>query len=333
MQPKVSIIIPAYNAEKTLKRCLDSVFAQDFDSYEVILVNDGSKDGTLEVARKFEKYPNFVLIDQLNRGVARARWEGIKVSKGDYLSFVDSDDFIAPNMVFKMYKKAIETNAEIVVCCFGIVGDKKMPLREYSTIWESGREATGRLLRGGVSGTLWDKLFKKELIGEEEYFKTFDLSYGEDVLLVALTIPKARIVTYMNEVLYYKVWTPDSLTQSPSLKALGDYAKARKAVYEIVDSMNFPKDILNKITFYYAERLLYIMKTLHKFDSNSEVKDLKNCVRKQMIALPLKLSLKEGRYLQQFAFLSVKIGVFDFVFSVWEHPLFYPIRLLKRAIN
>jgi len=74
MNPKISIIIPAYNAEKTLKRCLASVFAQDFDGYEVILVNDGSTDATSSIAREFERKQNFSQIDQENCGSARARF-------------------------------------------------------------------------------------------------------------------------------------------------------------------------------------------------------------------------------------------------------------------
>ncbi|MGI6104567.1 MAG: glycosyltransferase family 2 protein [Raoultibacter sp.] len=112
--PAISVIVPAYNTQDYLGRCLDSILAQSFEDYEVIFVNDGSSDGSLQV---FESYlPRFKrarLVSQDNQGVSRARNAGIAVAKGSYISFIDSDDWIAPSMLQTLYAAITETKSDI----------------------------------------------------------------------------------------------------------------------------------------------------------------------------------------------------------------------------
>ena len=96
--PKISLIIPVYNVEKYIHKTLDSVLAQTFTDYEVIMINDGSTDGSLAVLKEYaSKYENFKLIDQNNCGLSRARNVGVNAAVGDYIAFLDSDDFLAPD--------------------------------------------------------------------------------------------------------------------------------------------------------------------------------------------------------------------------------------------
>ena len=98
MKPAVSIVVPVYNVEAYLEKCLDSLVNQNFDNYEVIIVNDGSTDKSKEIAQRYEnKYSNVVLIDQKNKGLGGARNTGIEAVKGEYILFVDSDDYIHPD--------------------------------------------------------------------------------------------------------------------------------------------------------------------------------------------------------------------------------------------
>ncbi len=102
--PKISIIIPCYNQKKYIKECLDSVLAQTFDDYEVIIVNDGSTDGSLSVISEYiKKYPNFILINQSNQGVMRARNNGILSANGKYIYPLDADDVITPDCLAASY--------------------------------------------------------------------------------------------------------------------------------------------------------------------------------------------------------------------------------------
>ena len=118
MTPFVTFVVPVYNAEKTLRKCLDSLVCQTQQNIEVLLVNDGSSDSSESIAKEYtERYPQlFSLINKENGGVSSARNLGIEIAKGEYLGFIDSDDYVDPDFAELMYKKAKETDADIVVC-------------------------------------------------------------------------------------------------------------------------------------------------------------------------------------------------------------------------
>ncbi|MEA5027112.1 MAG: glycosyltransferase [Erysipelotrichaceae bacterium] len=115
---KVSVIIPVYNVEKYLERCLDSLVRQTIDSYELIIINDGSTDQSLSICESYQnRYPQLISIyNKVNGGLSDARNYGLIYAKGDFLAFIDSDDWIDQNMLSVMYDKALENDADIAVC-------------------------------------------------------------------------------------------------------------------------------------------------------------------------------------------------------------------------
>lgn len=115
-----SVIVPVYNVETYLLRCLDSIMDQDFEDYEVIIVDDGSTDGSGKLADQYaEKYPKRIqVIHQKNQGLGGARNTGIEAAQGDYYLFVDSDDTIEPNALSELWHKVSQTGAQII--CFGM---------------------------------------------------------------------------------------------------------------------------------------------------------------------------------------------------------------------
>lgn len=117
MTPKISIIIPAFNEEKNISRCLDSVLNQTFTDFEVICIDDGSSDSTFEIIRNYSKKDSRIIsLNNPQKGVSSARNFGIDNSKGDYIGFVDSDDFIQPQMYEFLYKAVTENNCDFSVC-------------------------------------------------------------------------------------------------------------------------------------------------------------------------------------------------------------------------
>ena len=123
---KVSIIVPIYKTEKYLKRTLDSLTNQTLDEVEIICVNDGSPDNSLQILKEYkEKYAdkNIVIIDKKNEGVWKARIDGIKVATGEYIAFTDSDDYVEPDFVEKLYNNAKENSADIAICGFKRIDD------------------------------------------------------------------------------------------------------------------------------------------------------------------------------------------------------------------
>ena len=107
--PTVSIIIPVYNVEKFLRKCLTSLVEQTFQDREIIAVNDGSTDHSLDILREFEqKYDFITVIDQKNRGMSKARNRGLSLARGEYICFIDSDDYVAPNFLERLYNACVK---------------------------------------------------------------------------------------------------------------------------------------------------------------------------------------------------------------------------------
>ena len=115
---KVSVVVPVYNTEKYLDICLNSLVNQTIDDIEIIIVNDGSTDNSIKIIKKYMKqYPEkIVLLDQKNSGISVARNNGISIAKGEFIGFVDSDDFVELNMYENLYNAIKNTKSDIVVC-------------------------------------------------------------------------------------------------------------------------------------------------------------------------------------------------------------------------
>lgn len=134
MAPEISIIIPAYNEEKNIARCLNSVLAQTFESFEVICVDDGSTDGTVEIIKSFaEKDDRIILLKNPDKGVSSARNFGIENARGNYIGFVDSDDFIQPQMYEFLHRAVTENNCDFSVCKYKKTNEIKEKNFEYKT--------------------------------------------------------------------------------------------------------------------------------------------------------------------------------------------------------
>ena len=157
---KVSIIVPFYNVENYIEKCLQSLVNQTLEDVEIILVNDGSQDGTKEIAKQFvEKYPNKIIyLEKENGGLSDARNYAIPYAKGEYIAFLDSDDYVETNMYEEMYNKAKEENLDYVECDF---------LWEYpdKTLESKGKQYNNKkemFIHTRV--VAWNKLIKREIV-------------------------------------------------------------------------------------------------------------------------------------------------------------------------
>ena len=121
---KVSIIVPIYNAEKTVKRCIDSILNQSYKNFELLLINDGSKDQSLKVIKEY-KDKRIVVIDKKNEGVARTRNLGIEKATGDYIMFIDNDDYIDNDYVDTYVNEIINSKSDLVIGGYRRVNNKK----------------------------------------------------------------------------------------------------------------------------------------------------------------------------------------------------------------
>lgn len=237
MKDKVlSIIVPVYKAEKFLIRCTDSILNQTFSNIELILVDDGSPDHCPELCEKIAHKDHRVkVVHQKNSGVSVARNTGLNIATGDYITFVDSDDFIEPDMYEKMLKKAEEYQCDIVMCdCVKDNGTTAVPYTheirpgfyDYEQLKE---EYYPHLLMmenveypATISNCLL--LFKKELAANVRYLE--GVRFSEDLLFGAQLMYQARSFYYMKGENYYHYWmNMESATHTFAQDKWKDYLK------------------------------------------------------------------------------------------------------------
>ncbi|MBR3280731.1 MAG: glycosyltransferase family 2 protein [Clostridia bacterium] len=164
--PKVSIIVPVYNAEKTLDRCVNSILSSSYANIELVLVNDGSKDNSLSICNEFSKIDNRVIIvNQQNMGVSCARNNGILASSGEFITFVDADDYISKELIDKLLNKLIEYGVDLVISNAIDFDSNNQMIESFplvkSDIFISKEDITKEILHGRFfPSTIWGNLYK-----------------------------------------------------------------------------------------------------------------------------------------------------------------------------
>ena len=201
---KLSVIVPVYNASPYLHRCVDSLLAQGLleGEYEIILINDGSKDDSLEICRDYERqHPTIILVlTHENHGVAFTRNRGIKTAKGDYLCFVDADDYLIPGGYRYLIDSYLEESLDIL-SFWALTLDKKMKENFVEDFNVEGKiicETVGReFLKNDKQAFIWNSFYKRIFL-QEKQLDFENLSIGEDVLFnvgVYLKNPRLRVVS------------------------------------------------------------------------------------------------------------------------------------------
>lgn len=206
---KISIVIPVYNAEKYLRECLDSVADQTYSNIEVIMVNDGSKDGSEQICREYEqKDDRFHLISGPNHGASGARNIGLKRVTGDYVAFIDSDDWYDLDYLEYLLNGARKANADIFACDFKTNGE---PEYKWSDHTMSNQEALWQILMDGWCNRTPNKLYKRETLDGIPFPEGRDLC--EDASWTAQVLEKARICGRGSEAKYNIRLTEGSITR------------------------------------------------------------------------------------------------------------------------
>lgn len=209
-KPIISIIVPSYNVELYISRCLESIKNQSFSNFEVIVVDDGSQDNSPKIAQKIaESDMRFRVICQDNNGQGAARNRGIELAQGDYLSFVDSDDWVHKDYLLKLYDCIQTTKADIAMCNVVRVWDNGKR-KKNNNIYKRAEVITDTvqyLPRASMS--VWDKLFKKSLFDELRFPEK--MKFEDFALMPQILIRAKKIVTIEDE-LYYYFWRNGSTT-------------------------------------------------------------------------------------------------------------------------
>ena len=224
-KPLVSIIVPVYNAQNHIARCLESICAQSWQNIEVIVLNDGSKDQSLPVCEAFRaKDERIVLVDKANSGVSDTRNLGLKLASGKYVQFVDSDDWIEPDMYARFAAAITQYAPDMALCEFYYAfADHNEPStqhlqRAYYTKAQMEREIYPTMLYHapyysfGINPCCWSKVFKKELLEQCLYPVTPKVKIGEDAAFTYPCLLAAESLAYVDGCLYHYRNNAQSMT-------------------------------------------------------------------------------------------------------------------------
>ena len=237
--PKVSIIVPVFNVEKYLTKCLESLVSQTFSDIEIILVNDGSTDDSKKICEKFaSKDKRIIIINKENGGVSSARNLGIEHSKGKYISFVDSDDYIANDMIEFLVRNIERTDADISTCGHYDCYMNKDSIKKYhfknsneSGVLSSHQALQESLIGGKISLLPYDKLYKRELFDNIKF--PIGVIY-EDSAVIPKVMTQISKVYYSFSPKYYYVRRVNSITNSKFSYRNFDIIKVNKQNFEMV---------------------------------------------------------------------------------------------------
>lgn len=248
--PKVSVIVPIYNVEKYLEKCINSLLSQTLEDIQIILVNDGSKDNSGNIAREYEKNNKnrIIYVEKENGGLSDARNYGLKYATGDFIAFLDSDDYIEKNAYEEMYNKAIEENADYVECDFiwefpnKIRVDKQYPYKNKKEMLSF------------VRVVAWNKLIKRQLITDNNLEFPKGLRY-EDVEFTYKLIPFVNKFAYVNKPFIHYVQREGSIANVQNERT-AEIFTVLDNVIEFYKKNNIYEKYRDELEYNYARYLL-----------------------------------------------------------------------------
>lgn len=295
--PEYSIIIPIYNSEKYLARCISSVLEQSFDSFELLLVDDGSTDGSAVLCEQFKKNDARVkLICKENGGVSSARNKALEQARGRYIIFIDSDDFVEKEMltVFNKYE------ADLVLTGFSDFADGKITkiLVDDSEEWRIGTDDDIiKFLRTKGSVFVWGKKYKKEIIDKYHLRFRNDMKYSEDVIFNNEYILHTKSIINIEWSSYFHCqYKIDTLSSSGKYDSFSKRNRWRAIAYKQYQDYETVQEIYAKQMLYYAEKeISSLCKKKGKFiEIVKKVKEIieddffQYCIEKYSDLIPMK---------------------------------------------
>ena len=251
---KVSIIIPAYNSEKYIEKCLNSILGQSMTDFEIVVVNDGSTDSTGEILQKYHRtHPERItIIEQENMGQAKSRNKGLEVVTGEYVSFVDSDDHIHPDMLKELYEKAKEKDSDVAICDY-------IEIRPNQRVEQKGLHTKFDLKEAAVIAMPGpcNKLFKTSFLKKEK-FQFLEGHIYEDLATIPPLLSKANSVAYVEKPLYfYLIHAGSTMQQTEITPKMLDIFQALEEMEKGFEKKGNKEECRQAIEFMYIFHLLH----------------------------------------------------------------------------
>lgn len=226
MNSKISVIIPVYNTERYLARCLESIINQSLREIEIIIVNDGSPDNSQQIIEQFaQRDGRIIVINQPNGGLSKARNTGLSIAQGEYILHIDSDDWVEDNYLSDMYSIAKAENLDIVVSDIWIDYDNGnirylKDLRFTHSAIINNRQYLQGFLCGKISPNAWNKLLKRSLYHANNITHPEGISLGEDLATIPKLAYYAKRIGKLNQAYVHYIQNPHSITKENNIQKL-----------------------------------------------------------------------------------------------------------------
>ncbi|MBR4049433.1 MAG: glycosyltransferase family 2 protein [Clostridia bacterium] len=279
--PEISVIVPAYNVEKYLHACLDSILAQTFTDFELILIDDGSPDSSGKICDEYAEMDSRIRVfHQENQGQAAARNFGVSQAKAEWIHFVDSDDIIHPQMLEILYDCAIRTKCNISMC--GFVGGESVPdgfLEHIADYTVSKADVTDEYLVGLLKNdslcyhSVCAKIIKKDILLKIPFEAG---RTREDSAVVCQWLHETKNIAYIDKQMYFYVKNPTSTVHCKFSRKNFDSLWSFEQQMDFCDRVNFPRLKANLLCEYAVYHYILINKIKNENpDFNSYIEDLK----------------------------------------------------------
>lgn len=315
----VSVIVPIYNAQKYLDKCLESLLEQTLESIEIILVNDGSKDNSLQICKAYcAEHPNIKLIDKKNEGVSVARNTGIEHATGDYIGFVDPDDWVEPTMYENMYTTAINNNCNICMCNYfkdDKIGSSPKLFKftdEVLTRAEIIEDVVPHMIGIDdimprytyIMGSVWRCLYKKEFIAMHGLRFIKGISIMEDLLFSLEALLKSERVCFNHGVYYHYVQNPKSVLHAYNKNMWKDQVKVHELLEKILEAAEIEEDMRNRLDMRYISMALAAMRNEATRGNKAQLKKRVELIKAICTDDKLKIALDRVKPIQKPAILK-----------------------------
>lgn len=250
---KLSVIVPVYNVEKYLKTCLDSLLAQSYKDFEVLIVNDGSTDHSQDIIDTYtSKHPHFQCLNKSNGGLSDARNFAIEYVKGEYIAFIDSDDYIEPNMFKSMMELAENNRCDCVICDMKYIYDDGREVIAKGSEFEPIAKSLNLLQ---INNSACNKIYRKELFNELRFPKGM---WYEDLATIPIALYRANEIGYVHEAFYNYYQRQGSIAHRKHDKMFDIYLAIDRVKDILANEVSHIKDLMVEIQDLYLRHGLFL---------------------------------------------------------------------------
>ena len=313
----ISIIVGMYNCEHTINKTIKSILNQSFNDFELLLIDDGSIDNTLEIIKAFDDQ-RIKIFEQNNKGISNVRNKGIGLAQGEYICFVDSDDYIEIDYLKELYEYMTNNNLDYVMCNYNkVINDNKymmQPTFNENTIITDKQLLINKIFYGNNKYNLSSNcmgLYKRNIIIDNNLKLDEDLYYGEDILFNYQYIQYINSFGYLNKSLYNYTYNNESLSNNLTIN------KIELLINKIKNNINKYNDIENKyIKSYYLNQFIIYLSNIFKLNKQDRIREYYNIRNNKIlddISYKDLLNIKDKIWLY-----LIKNNKYEIAYKLWK---------------